>query len=590
MFNKLLTPVRTKVSADRNRFIDQNYNLDMAFINKRIIAMGLPGQGLKTVWRNNIDHVAEMLNNYYPSNYMIWNLSEFKYDYSKFDNQIMEFGFPDHHNPPLVLLFKIILSMDSWLKADPKNICVVHCVGGKGRTGTVISCYLLYSSNKFADPKAALDYFGKKRSKKNKGVTQPSQKRYVHYFFEILQNELCPYARPLKLVRLIITCVPCFTSATSVITNLATGSPVDQGCRIIVRIWHSLPAFEQQLLYQTPTLADGSYTLYCTGQTVVFNLDVSLKADILITCHHATSTGSEIKVFRCAFHTAFIEDYAVVFKRDELDDVKKNLSKFDYAFSLGLVFSEPEVTETEIAASKDATECFTTVFQTTGRNKNAAKNLNVPFATVDTDGKIHYALLRNQGTDALPNINNFPGNRNSFFLQGQHQMRPGKPLPATPPSNILAEQPTTPRANRITNSSVSIDQPITPRTNRITNSSVSVDQPITPRSSKIAPPIPKRQDITILEINNSDFNEIQVIQSRPTKLVPPNSQHLTGQLNYGTLSPRRTTESQRPLIPPRSYSFEQGLQKDTLEINTMRNTINSSSKPPQRKPPPAPKY
>eukprot|EP01100_Stratorugosa_tubuloviscum_P010512 TRINITY_DN451_c0_g1_i4.p1 TRINITY_DN451_c0_g1~~TRINITY_DN451_c0_g1_i4.p1 ORF type:complete len:257 (-),score=95.98 TRINITY_DN451_c0_g1_i4:53-823(-) len=240
--------------------------------------------------------------------------------------------------------------------------------------------------------------------------------------------------------------------------------------------------------------------------------------------------------------------------------------------------------------------------------KMLQKNLNVPFATVDTDGKIHYALLRNQGTDALPNINNFPGNRNSFFLQGQHQMRPGKPLPATPPSNILAEQPTTPRANRITNSSVSIDQPITPRTNRITNSSVSadqpitprtnritnssvsVDQPITPRSSKIAPPIPKRQDITILEINNSDFNEIQVIQSRPTKLVPPNSQHLTGQLNYGTLSPRRTTESQRPLIPPRSYSFEQGLQKDTLEINTMRNTINSSSKPPQRKPPPAPKY
>jgi len=63
----------------------------------------------------------------------------------------MEFGFPDHHNPPLDLLFKvlnpelnpslttttikmltlrkqIVLSMDNWLKASPQHVAVVHCV------------------------------------------------------------------------------------------------------------------------------------------------------------------------------------------------------------------------------------------------------------------------------------------------------------------------------------------------------------------------------------------------------------------------------------------------------------------------------
>ena len=42
------------------------------------------------------------------------------------------------------MLFKIILSIDNWLRACEDNVAVVHCVGGKGRTGTVIACYLLY--------------------------------------------------------------------------------------------------------------------------------------------------------------------------------------------------------------------------------------------------------------------------------------------------------------------------------------------------------------------------------------------------------------------------------------------------------------
>lgn len=54
------------------------------------------------------------------------------YDYSKFNHQVLNFGFPDHHSPPLDLLIQIIVSMDNWLSASAEHVAVVHCVGGKG--------------------------------------------------------------------------------------------------------------------------------------------------------------------------------------------------------------------------------------------------------------------------------------------------------------------------------------------------------------------------------------------------------------------------------------------------------------------------
>lgn len=146
-------------------------------------------------------------NSLVDNQFLIWNLSEKSYNYSKFQNQvcllpslplltcakILEFGFPDHHNPPLDLLFEIVLSMARWTQACSGNVAVVHCKvatanvgknsshflqGGKGRTGTVIACYLNFIGL-FSDPLEALEFFGAKRSIIEKGVTQPSQRRLI---------------------------------------------------------------------------------------------------------------------------------------------------------------------------------------------------------------------------------------------------------------------------------------------------------------------------------------------------------------------------------------------------------------------------
>ncbi|ELR18315.1 Phosphatidylinositol-3,4,5-trisphosphate 3-phosphatase [Acanthamoeba castellanii str. Neff] len=272
--------VRVAVSKDRIRFNDKKHNLDLSYITNNLIAMAFPATGIEATYRNDIDEVSRMLHTYHKNNYMIWNLriprtlrSGRLYDYSKFNHQVLNFGFPDHHSPPLDLLFQIIVSMDNWLSASPEHVAVIHCVGGKGRTGTVISCYLIFTGY-FADPQEALLHFAYMRSMKERGVTQTSQKRYVTYFQNILRNTVRPHPKVLRIRRV-------------------------------------------------------------ESSSIIWDVDCMVKGDVLIKFYHLkenkekvldkTKEGSKKKfeqsMFRFSFHTAFVEleQGGLILKKGDLD-------------------------------------------------------------------------------------------------------------------------------------------------------------------------------------------------------------------------------------------------------------------------------
>eukprot|EP00211_Chloroparvula_japonica_P016492 CAMPEP_0119149450 /NCGR_PEP_ID=MMETSP1310-20130426/43350_1 /TAXON_ID=464262 /ORGANISM="Genus nov. species nov., Strain RCC2339" /LENGTH=190 /DNA_ID=CAMNT_0007141559 /DNA_START=30 /DNA_END=598 /DNA_ORIENTATION=- len=120
--------IRHKVSADRHRFQDGKYDIDLSYITPRILAMAFPGEGIEKTWRNDINTVAEFLHEYHGDKFRVWNLTDRSYDYNKFDNKVELYGFPDHHSPPLNFLFKIIWSLHTFLKEDFLHCAAIHCV------------------------------------------------------------------------------------------------------------------------------------------------------------------------------------------------------------------------------------------------------------------------------------------------------------------------------------------------------------------------------------------------------------------------------------------------------------------------------
>ena len=70
-----------------------------------------------------------------------------------------------------------------------KNVVVIHCKAGKGRTGVMISSLLLYNKT-FQFAKDSLLYYGLIRTENGKGVTIPSQKRSVYNYEHFLKSGL----------------------------------------------------------------------------------------------------------------------------------------------------------------------------------------------------------------------------------------------------------------------------------------------------------------------------------------------------------------------------------------------------------------
>lgn len=183
--------VRGLVSKKKRRFHEDGFDLDLTYITNNIIAMGFPSEKAEGLYRNPMTEVVRFFETRHGGHYKVYNLcSERSYDPQKFTTgKVATYAFDDHNAPPFQLIEPFCRDVEEFLGEDERNVVTIHCKAGKGRTGVMITCYLLHSKM-WNVTDEALAFYGAARTKNAKGVTIPSQQRYVDYYGRCVRENL----------------------------------------------------------------------------------------------------------------------------------------------------------------------------------------------------------------------------------------------------------------------------------------------------------------------------------------------------------------------------------------------------------------
>ncbi|XP_062941757.1 tensin-3 isoform X2 [Cynocephalus volans] len=295
------------------------HELDLTYITERIIAVSFPASCSEESYLHNLQEVTRMLKSKHGDNYLVLNLSEKRYDLTKLNPKIMDVGWPELHAPPLDKMCTICKAQESWLNSDPQHVVVIHCRGGKGRIGVVISSYMHFT-NVSASADQALDRFAMKKFYDDKvsALMQPSQKRYVQFLSGLLSGSVKMNTSPLFLHLVILHGSP----------NFDTGGV----CRPFLKLYQAMQ----------PVYTSGIYNVGPENTSricIVIEPAQLLKGDVMVKCYHKKyRSATRDVIFRVQFHTGAVQGCRLVFGKEDLDNANKDDRFPDYG-KVELVFS-----------------------------------------------------------------------------------------------------------------------------------------------------------------------------------------------------------------------------------------------------------
>lgn len=280
---------------------------------------------------------------------MVWNLSEVDYEISALEEQVMTYSFPGSPSPPLGLLLKLLVSMESWLKADERNVAVLHCLTGKGRTSLVLAAFLCWMGEaQFHDIYDALNYIATCKQLTVEELTIPSQRRYASYFKNMLDG-VRPSQPPILLKRIIMSEAPRFAKGpprkkTDDETKKEDPDSL-MGCVPYLQIFkagkllHTAPAslHFQQDENELPfcQVADGN---------ISFHVNLVIQGDILVRARHLTAQKKRVSMFRAAFHTGYVPPNVMRLTKAQLDGACSD-DRFVGDFFLDFIFESVDAEE-----------------------------------------------------------------------------------------------------------------------------------------------------------------------------------------------------------------------------------------------------
>jgi hypothetical protein len=185
--NCLLHPCRVAVSRSKRRYREEGFDLDLAYIDDRIIVHGFPAIGIEHLYRNPRFEIRRFMDAKHPDMYKMYNFCcepGRGYEPEVFYNRIERYPFKDHNTPPLRTMVDFAESVKCWLDQDPAHVVNMHCKAGKGRAG-LMSCVALVRTGIAQSAKDAMDIYDSKRVTNNRGLTVTSQRKFV-VFYEAL--------------------------------------------------------------------------------------------------------------------------------------------------------------------------------------------------------------------------------------------------------------------------------------------------------------------------------------------------------------------------------------------------------------------
>ncbi|XP_029786642.1 tensin-3 isoform X2 [Suricata suricatta] len=299
--------------------MEDGLELDLTYITERIIAVSFPASCSEESYLRNLQEVTRMLRSKHGDNYLVLNLSEKRHDLTRLNPKILDVGWPELHAPPLDQVCTVCKAQESWLNSDPQHVVVIHCRGGKGRIGVVISSYMHFT-NVSASADQALDRFAMKKFYDDKvsDLMQPSQKRYVQFLSGLLSGTVKMNTAPLFLHFVILHGTP----------NFDTGGV----CRPFLKLYQAMQ----------PVYTSGIYNIGPGNQSrihVAIEPAQLLKGDIMIKCYHKKyRAATRDVIFRLQFHTGAVQGCGLVFRKEDLDSASQD-DRFPDNGKIELVFS-----------------------------------------------------------------------------------------------------------------------------------------------------------------------------------------------------------------------------------------------------------
>ncbi|KJE90052.1 pten protein [Capsaspora owczarzaki ATCC 30864] len=282
--------------------------------------MGFPSEKLEGVYRNGMEDVVRFFDQKHQDHYKVYNLcSEREYDPAKFHNRVATYPFDDHNAPPFELIKPFCDDVHEWLTEDARNVAVIHCKAGKGRTGVMICAYLVHC-NHWEKAEDALAFYGAARTQNAKGVTIPSQQRYVKMYASLIQNKLTYAPTTLMFKGVKMMTVPNFNGGTC--SPMFTLSVQRQ------KIYSSKPVENVKKDQAVVELKADRPILLC--------------GDVKIEFYHKTAFKKE-KMCHFWFNTFFVQNHTLLLRKVDIDKANKDKKHkiFREDFAIELQFSPP---------------------------------------------------------------------------------------------------------------------------------------------------------------------------------------------------------------------------------------------------------